>query len=53
MSKYAHLFCFNIALNELRWRKMLPRVPKLVIIKTVLDEKREIIKNGRMKNKKQ
>ncbi|PWJ89272.1 hypothetical protein BC749_12419 [Flavobacterium araucananum] len=32
MSSNAHLFCFNIALKELKLVKIFPRVPELVMV---------------------
>ena len=40
MSSNAHLFYFNIVLKELKWAKMLLRVPELVMMLIVQDVKK-------------
>jgi len=41
MSSIAHLFCFNIALKEVKCEKMLLRVPELVMVGIVQDAGRK------------
>lgn len=50
MSSNAHLFCFSIALNELKWVRIRHSVPKLVMVWIVQNVKsKRLLKMGEQK----
>nr|WP_239452877.1 hypothetical protein [Flavobacterium tistrianum] len=53
MSSNAYLFCFSIALNELKWVRIRYSVPELVVMNCSKNKEQKVIKNGRTKNNKQ